>query len=142
MRRTGPRAAIILSQQQLKPSGSSTGLPSAFLHSLQHTGTTIPPTPLLLSAQAPVFSPLLPDDASTSLGCRAEKSPWWQPFKPPSLQHGSQAEASTIRDRGPNWSCDMLSDESKKHSTLQELIFSSIPLLMIENIILSQAVKL
>ena len=41
-------------------------LPSACLHSLRHECRTLPPTPLLLSAQAHSFCRLLLDDASTS----------------------------------------------------------------------------
>lgn len=80
-----------LSEKSLEHQAAPPVLPSACLHSLRHT--TLPPTPFLLSAQAPAFTRLLPDDACTSLGCRAEKSPRWQPFKPPSLQHRSHPQA-------------------------------------------------
>lgn len=71
------------------PSGSSTGpasgLPTQLTHNTQHT--PLPPTPLLLSTQGPLFSRLLPKDAFTSLACGAKQSPLWQPFKPANLKH-------------------------------------------------------
>ncbi|CAB1422994.1 unnamed protein product [Pleuronectes platessa] len=47
---------------------------------------------------------LLPDDASTSLGCRAKKCPRGQPFKPPGfLQHRSHPD----QQREPDGSWDI-----------------------------------
>lgn len=64
----------------------------------------------LPSAQAHSIRHLLPDDASTSLGCRAAKFPRWQPFKPPSLQHRRHPD----QHRGFSWSGDMITDKRKK----------------------------
>ena len=51
----------------------------------QHT--PLPPTPLLLSTQGPLFRRLLPKDAFTSLGRGAKQFPLWQPFKPAKLKN-------------------------------------------------------
>lgn len=78
----------------------------------------------LPSAQAHSIRHLLPDDASTSLGCRAEKFPRWQPFKPPSLQHRRHPD----QHRGFSWSGDMITDKretkrKKKDSPPQIFLF-------------------
>lgn len=87
---------------------------------------TLPPTPLLLSAQAHLLCLLLPDDASTSLGCRAKKSPRWQPCKPPSFQCRSHPD----QHWGPRWSCGV-KKKKKKEDSSSEIVFSSSQLLMI-----------
>lgn len=72
-----------------------------------------------LAAQAHSLCRLLPDDASTSLGCKAEKFPRWQPLKPPSLRHRRHSD----QHRGPDRSCDMLSAEQNKEDVFA--VFSS-----------------
>ena len=117
-RRVGPELPLSLSQRkEFRASGTSTG-PAIGLPTQSTTRTTLPPTPFLLSAQAPAFTRLLPDDACTSLGRRDEKSPRWQPFKPPSLQHRSHPSGSLISTKLERWHVEKKKKKKKKKKTL------------------------
>lgn len=115
---SGPRAAIILSQLEFKPSGSSTGpatgLPtqSTMHNSSSYSCCCFPPRP-----PCPVVSYLM------------MPPPLWG-VELSSLPGGSLSnlQASSIeatlmlpyQHRGPNWSCDMLCDEEENNSPQQK----------------------
>lgn len=110
---SGPRAAIILSQQDFKPSGSSTGRPSACLHSLRHTRQLF----LLLLSCFPLRSP------RSATSYLMMPPPLWGVEQrslpggsPPNLQASSIEATLKLSDqhRCSNWSFNMLCDKERK----------------------------